>query len=635
MMRLVTREITGMKGRAGRAAAIAAVWLLSAACTDLVIDSLSVAPPAPTAGDAINITTVVENRGTPFGGGAGNSTLQVRITQGGATVSVDNRNVPDLRGGESHTEVIGTRLQQPGTYLVTAIADAFDVVGEGERENNNDAQLLLTVRPGVADLVVETLTPVPANPRTMESLEVVATIGNQGAAVVVPFRLRAELERDGYAQSANPQVAALGSGATIDVPLTFTGITEAGSYELTVTADYDNDVVDEADETNNTATAVIVVGPSHYWDLPIAAGAAHSCSDGFCWGRNDNGQLGNGSTTDSTVPAPVAVTLEMRGISAGGAHTCGKLGNAWRCWGANQRGQLGNGTTTDSPTPVAPSGISLNRLSAGAEHTCGISSSNDAMVGPVYCWGANQRGQLGNGTTTDSSVPVAVAGDLTFIAVSAGGEHTCGITSSGQGKCWGANDAGQLGDGSTTDSSVPVDVSAWSSLRFISAGARHSCGTFMEGNAMCWGSNRSGQLGNGSFGTAPQPTPQSVSGATDFWHAQQAISAGADHTCAIQRGPIGAVELKLFCWGGNAFGQLGVATSQTCDGGTPCATRAERVWDAGEVYSVGAGGFHTCAISAYGTQGRVAKCWGQNEDGALGSGGTADSASPVRVAEPQ
>src|SRR5437867_985055 len=140
-------------------------------------------------------------------------------------------------------------------------------------------------------------------------------------------------------------------------------------------------------------------------------------------------------------------------LAAGGAHACGlSSAGATYCWGDNFYGQLGDGTATSSSIPVAVAGgLSFSALAAGRYHTCGLTSA-----GAAYCWGGNYVGQLGDGSTTNSSTPVPVAGGLNFSALTTGvGGHTCGLTMSGAAYCWGGNHIGQLGDGSTTLSSIP------------------------------------------------------------------------------------------------------------------------------------------------------------------------------------
>jgi len=185
------------------------------------------------------------------------------------------------------------------------------------------------------------------------------------------------------------------------------------------------------------------------------------------------------------------------------------------CWGANESGQLGNGTTTNSTTPVAISGMSFGYVAVGPHFACGLEATK-SFAGPAFCWGANESGELGNGTTTNSSTPVSVS-THSFGTIAAGPNFACAINAApgneGPAFCWGANESGQLGNGTTTNSTTPVAISGMS-FGYVAVGPHFACGleatTSFAGPAFCWGANGSGELGNGT--TTSSSTPVSVSG---------------------------------------------------------------------------------------------------------------------------
>ena len=347
----------------------------------------------------------------------------------------------------------------------------------------------------------------------------------------------------------------------------------------------------------------------------ITAGGSSTCAltsaGGLkCWGSNRNGQLGTGKTTAS--PSPVNVVGFTSGAIAVAVgfhdHACALTsGGGVKCWGYNGSGQLGNGTTTNSSVPVQVSGLTsgVTAIAAGDFHSCALTSG-----GGVKCWGHNGEGQLGSGSG-NSRTPVDVLG-LTSgaIAIAAGALHTCALTSGGGVKCWGANSFGQLGNGTTANSSTPVDPSGLaSSISAIAAGSSHTCALTSGGGVKCWGFNSHGELGNGSItrSTVPIDVSGLAGGAT-------AVAAGVFHTCALLSA--GAVK----CWGSNASGQLGSGSGNS-------RSPADVVGVAGGASAISAGSAHTCALTSSGG----AKCWGANYYGQLGNGTRTNSRVPVDV----
>jgi alpha-tubulin suppressor-like RCC1 family protein len=262
----------------------------------------------------------------------------------------------------------------------------------------------------------------------------------------------------------------------------------------------------QLDDSGNGVAHPVAVGGGHSF-ASLSGGYNHVCAvtsggAAYCWGDNYQGQLGDGTTTSTLVPVAVTRGLGFASVSSGlNAFTCGlTVSGAAYCWGGNNEGQLGDGSTTEHHAPVAVGGgLTFASVSAGGDHACGITTS-----GAAYCWGANYFGQLGDSSTTGRHTPVAVAGGLSFASISAGGSRTCGVTTSGPAYCWGGNDVGQLGDGSTIDRHVPVAVSG--GLTFSSVSARDAtCGVTTGRVTYCWGSNVAGMLGNGTLTNSPVP----------------------------------------------------------------------------------------------------------------------------------
>ena len=335
----------------------------------------------------------------------------------------------------------------------------------------------------------------------------------------------------------------------------------------------------------------------------------------MCWGYNNGGQLGNGTSVDSDVPVAVVGLDGVQALGAGYTSACALVNGGVQCWGGDNAGQLGDNANLNSTVPVAVQGLGspgsgVQAIAVGYQHACAIVS------GGVQCWGWNSVGQLGNNSTTDSSVPVAVQGlgaGSGVQAIAAGCQHTCALVN-GAVQCWGWNSAGQLGNNSGADSAVPVPVSGLGSpgsgVQAIGAGYGHTC-ALVNGGVQCWGYNDDGQLGNGSTTQSLLPVP--VVGLGSAGSGVQAISLGYEHSCALVGG-------AAQCWGDDANGDLG--NNATIESNVPVQVQGL----ASGVQAIAAGQYHTCAL----VNGAV-QCWGDNSNGDLGNNSAVESDVPVAV----
>jgi Regulator of Chromosome Condensation (RCC1) repeat protein len=338
----------------------------------------------------------------------------------------------------------------------------------------------------------------------------------------------------------------------------------------------------------------------------------------------------------------ISVPLTARGapsapsfvqIDAGYAHTCAITSRGGvKCWGANSHGQLGNDTRRLSRVPVDVIGLErgVKAISAGGSHTCAVTST-----GRAKCWGRNLTGQLGNGSTKSSRTPVDVVGLASGIkAIATGDFHSCALTSRGGMKCWGANNEGQLGNGSRTERHTPVDViGLQSGVSTIAAGVQRSCAVTSAGAAMCLGLSRpaparglengvkeisigwssvSPGVGTGVLICALMrsgavkclrggPLPTDVSG---LGSGVRALDTGELFNCAVTSG--GWAK----CWGQNRSGQLGIGSR------TDRPVPADVIGLGRGVTAITTGGQHSCALTS---RGKI-KCWGKNSSGELGNG---------------
>ena len=336
-------------------------------------------------------------------------------------------------------------------------------------------------------------------------------------------------------------------------------------------------------------------------------GQGHTCavrSDGsvWCWGRNRNGQLGDGTATRHLTPVQVKGLTGVIQVAAGYEDTCAVRsdGTVW-CWGDNGEGEIGDGTHNAALTPVEVPGLTgVRQVSAGWWFNCALRTD-----GTVWCWGE----------IVPSLVPVQVTGLSGVVAQVAAGEgHVCARLESGAVLCWGWNAFGQLGDGTTVSRSQPAPVVGLPGpVTWIKAGAGHTCVRRADGTVWCWGYNGVGQLGDGTLTERLTATRSLVTGAV-------AVNVGTGDlyngfTCARTHAK------TVTCWGAGSFGQLGDGTTTTSRA-TPARVRSLT-----GVSSLALGFTHACAVLTNGTM----RCWGDNAYGQLGDGTRTQRSTPVTV----
>jgi len=368
----------------------------------------------------------------------------------------------------------------------------------------------------------------------------------------------------------------------------------------------------------NLGRLVYVVAENKYyysdgvtWNINYSSEFVISARVVYGWGSNQYGRLADGTTTNKSSPVTVIGGIaNWSQVSAGNYHSLGltTTGIAYG-WGQNNYGKLGDGITTNTSSPVTVVGGITNwsQVSAGGQHSLGLTST-----GIAYAWGYGGSGRLGDGTITSKRSPVTVVGGITnWSQVSAGGYHSLGLTSTGIAYGWGLNSLGRLGDGTTINKSSPVTVvggiTDWSQL---SAGQTHSLGLTSTGVLYAWGFNGSAQLGDGT--TTNQSSPVTVLGGITNWSQ---ISAG-DHNLGVTSTGI------AYAWGLNTNGKLGDGTS---------TARSSPVTVIGGITNWSQVSATPGDFSLGLTSTGVVYAWGVNSSGQLGQGNTLQTSSPVTV----
>ena len=366
--------------------------------------------------------------------------------------------------------------------------------------------------------------------------------------------------------------------------------------------------------------AVIVTDPTTFVNATsVHGGYAHTCAlvksgAAYCWGDNNFGQVGNGTTVGSAVPLGVGGGISYTAIGAASGETCGlATSGKLYCWGLTSAAdEFGQGPTTSSASPVLfSSQLTFASLTDGSLHMCALTAT-----GAAYCWGDNEYGVFGDSGYVGSVAPRPSGLGLTFTSLSAGSFDTCGLTAGHAAYCWGNNYTMELGDGSSTERLTPTAVSGGLAFAMVRAGIQYTCGLTTSGAAYCWGNfGTNAYTANGVAGSA---TPAALPGGLTFTALDVSRGSGADtHACAL------VASGAAWCWGSNRKGQLGNGT--TVNSAAPVPVSGGLTFTA-----LTTGSAHTCGLTA----GGALYCWGDNNLGQLGNGLPDNSTAPVRVIGP-
>lgn len=345
----------------------------------------------------------------------------------------------------------------------------------------------------------------------------------------------------------------------------------------------------------------------------ISAGGLQACAITpqerlKCWGDNDYGQLGIGANGDDQFKPVLVPNLEgVKRVSVGDYNACAVLtGGKLKCWGYNFYGVVGDGTTDERRQPQQVLGMTsgVAAVSVGTRHACALMKS-----GKVKCWGANDSGELGNGTSGNQfETPQLVVGIKKATHVSAGRNFSCATVKS-KAKCWGYNGDGQLGDDTTDDRDRPTQVFGLDkNVKKVIAGYRHACAIVGDGRLKCWGYNGDGEVGTGETSTTydrPKQVLGMESGVTR-------VDADYYFTCAVKNG-------KARCFGDNNSNQLGDGTTDDRDVPTQVVGLTKHVVD------IDISWYSGCALLKSG----AAKCWGWNGEGEVGINDTVNDQIPT------
>jgi alpha-tubulin suppressor-like RCC1 family protein len=527
---------------------------------------------------------------------------------------------PSLPSGLSFGSANGSIWGTPTILQTTTVAYTIWANNSGGSES---AQVNITINDQIASISYTS----PVDISNNRLLSTITPTTSGGA--ITSWEITPSLPTGLTFGTTNGSIWGTPENVTSNATYTIYANNSGGSASATLTLNVNWTLTPSADGAYITRNSSIGTDITWEWDydplessnLTMYASWRNTCAirddgDVYCWGRNGNGQIGNGNMGSSQHKDRPTKTNNLGSdaisVSIGEQHTCAVLDTGvLKCWGRNNNGQIGNGGGGDvsSPTNVnLGSGRTATSVYLGFHHTCAILDDQS-----VKCWGRNQDGELGVGSTTNSfNTPQSINSLGTnrhAVSLALGEGFTCALLDDGSVKCWGQDNEGQRGDGGLYGSDIRsppssvISLPAGRTATQISAGQFHVCALLDDASVVCWGKNANGQLGDGSTTDRQAPVATSSFGSG---HSVSYISAGYDHTCAL------LTDGGVRCWGSNGNGQLGDGSKN--DRSTPSSTDI----NLGSGYTsigISAGGGHTCAMLNDGDM----KCWGASGSGQLGN----------------
>ena len=555
---------------------------------------------------------------------------------------------PSIPNGLSFSSTTGAISGTPSVLQTSSVTYTIWANNSG---GSASTQVNITINDQVASVSYPSTVEV-SNDRTMTTVTPTVSGGDVVSWVIVP-----SLPSGLFFGSGNGSLWGTPSGLLANATYTVFANNSGGSTSVAFTLGLNWTLTPSVEGAYIIRNASIGADITWEWDydsleasnLSVVTGEYNTCAikdngDVYCWGRNGNGQIGNGQISPiniacgqaghqcKDVPTLTRVKgangYDAAGLAFGDRHACALLDDgAVVCWGRNNAGQLGtSGGDKDTPQSInLGTGRTATSIHAGGNYNCAI--LDDASV---KCWGQNDEGQLGRGFTSSSENTPATINSLgsgrTAVALATAFSTVCALLDDGSVKCWGDDSDGQLGNGgSDTDISSPpssaINLGSGRTAKAITGGEAHFCAVLDDDSIVCWGDGSNGKLGTAS--ATDQRTPTSTTGSFASGRYAVAIDAGYQHTCAILDNG------DLTCWGSDADGQLGNGATT----GTKYSLQSTVVnlGSGRTAISLSAGGKHTCAQ----LDNHQLMCWGHRGSGQVGDGGgynnPSDRVSPVSV----